>query len=112
MITQIGTRVVPLTLELALEFATMPAWRGERPLNPKRVEYLYITAAGGHAIGHMAPEADALAFPAAKLVTPTRSIGFRSRLKRVGEDGYEVFREYETEKGWAPVTVQMRKVPR
>ncbi|QJR15899.1 hypothetical protein [Usitatibacter palustris] len=81
-------------------------WSGES----KRIEYFYFTAAGGHATGHMIPEADALSFPAAKLVMPTRSVGFRSKLKRVGDDGYEVFREYETDKGWMPVTVQMRKV--
>jgi len=40
VIIQTATRVVPLTPELALEFATMPAWRGERPLSEARVTYL------------------------------------------------------------------------
>jgi hypothetical protein len=76
----------------------------------KRIEYFYVTAAGGHSHGTVAPEADALSFPAATLVTEGKSMGFRSRWKRAGEDGYEVLREYETAKGWTPVTVQMKKV--
>jgi len=40
VITLTGTNVLPLTPELALEFATMPAWRGERPLSEARVTYL------------------------------------------------------------------------
>ena len=81
-------------------------WNGAE----KRVEYFYVTASGGFAVGHLVPGADALTFPAAKLITQTRTFNFRSRLKRVGDDGYEVLREYETEKGWVPVTVQMKRV--
>lgn len=40
MFKLIGTRQEPLTPELALEFATMPAWEGERPLRPHRCKYL------------------------------------------------------------------------
>jgi hypothetical protein len=81
-------------------------WNGET----KQVEYFYVTAQGGHSVGLVVPEPGALGFPAAKLVTSTKSFGFRGRWKRVGDDGYEVLREYETEKGWLPVTVQMKKV--
>jgi hypothetical protein len=83
-------------------------WNGAE----RRVEYFYVAASGGFAVGHMVQEADALSFPAAKLITQTRTFGFRGRWKRTGEDGYEVLREYETDKGWVPVTVQMKKVAR
>ncbi len=78
----------------------------------KQVEYLYITAHGGFSIGRMVPDGDAIVFPAAVLVTATQSFGFRGRWKRQGDDAYEVLREYETGKGWVPVTLQMRKVAR
>lgn len=78
----------------------------------RQVEYLYITAHGGHALGRMVPEAEALAFPAAVLVTAAKPFGFRGRWKRLGDDAYEVLREYETEKGWMPVTMRMQKVVR
>jgi hypothetical protein len=75
-----------------------------------RLEYFYVTADGGHSVGQVVPQAGAIDFPAAKLVTATRSFGFRGRWKRLGEDAYEVLREYETDKGWAPVTIVMTKV--
>lgn len=78
----------------------------------KRVEYFYVTAAGGHAQGSMAAEGDTLDFPAAVMVSGGKSFGFRGKWKRVGEDGYEVLREYETQKGWAPVKMVMKKVAR
>jgi hypothetical protein len=53
---------------------------------------------------------EAIDFPAAKLVGAARTVGFRGSWKRLGDDGYEVLREYETPKGWVPVVVQMRKV--
>ena len=81
-------------------------WNGAE----KRLDYFYVTAAGGHSHGTVAPKGDAIDFPAAKLVSATRSMGFRGQWKRVGEDGYEVLREYETPKGWVPVVVQMKKV--
>ena len=40
MIKQTGTTIVPLTHHLATDFATMPAWRGERPLSQRRVDHL------------------------------------------------------------------------
>lgn len=78
----------------------------------KQVGYFYITAAGGHAQGTMVADGDSLDFPAAVLISGGKSFGFRSRWKRVGDDAYEVLREYETEKGWMPVRVPMRKVAR
>jgi hypothetical protein len=35
-----STEIVPLTKTLATDFATMPAWRGERPLSERRLTYL------------------------------------------------------------------------
>jgi hypothetical protein len=58
----------------------------------------------------VAPEADAIAFPAATLVTEGKTYGFRGRWTRVDDNAYEVLREYETEKGWAPVKMRMQKV--
>lgn len=40
MIHYIGTTKVPLTVALAEEFATMPAFQGERRLKTKRIDYL------------------------------------------------------------------------
>ncbi len=40
MIKYVGTEIVPLTKHLAIDFATMPAWRGERPLSERRVTFL------------------------------------------------------------------------
>ncbi len=77
-----------------------------------RVAYFYVTAAGGHAHGTMVVEGDALVFPAARLVSGGKSFGFRGRWTRVGEDGYEVLREYETDKGWVPVKMAMKRVAR
>jgi hypothetical protein len=76
----------------------------------KEIQYLYITASGGHSHGRVKPGADAIDFPAATLAIDGKSLGFRSRWKRAGEDAYEVLREYETEKGWMPVRVRMRRV--
>ncbi len=98
--------VVTSAGKAAYEGESIYYWNGAT----KQVEYFYITAQGGHAIGQMVPEADALSFPTAKLVTPTQSFEFRGRWKRVGADGYEVLREYKTDKGWMPVAVQMKKV--
>jgi hypothetical protein len=78
----------------------------------KQVEYFYVTAAGGHSLGTMKIDGDALDFPAAVMESGGKSFVFRGRWKRAGEDGYEVLREYETEKGWAPVRMPMRKVAR
>jgi hypothetical protein len=41
-----------------------------------------------------------------------KSFVFRGRWKRVGDDAYDVLREYETEKGWVPVRMPMSKVAR
>lgn len=78
----------------------------------RKVAYFYVTAAGGHAHGTMVAEGEALDFPAAVMLSGGKSLSFRSRWKRTGEDAYEVLREYETEKGWMPVKVPMRKVAR
>ena len=48
MIKNTGIRIVELTPELALEIATMPTWRGERRLNPERVQYLRYELEAGH----------------------------------------------------------------
>lgn len=92
--------------KVAYEGETIYYW------NPgaKQLEYLYITAQGGFSQGRVAPEADAIAFPAATLVTEGKTYGFRGRWKRVGDNGYEVLREYETDKGWMPVKMEMKKV--
>ena len=76
----------------------------------KQLEYFYVTAQGGHPVGRVAPEADAVAFPVATLVTAGKSFNFRARLKRVGDSAYEILREYETDKGWMPVKMEMMKV--
>ena len=76
----------------------------------KRLEYLYITANGGHSHGRVAPEADAISFPVATLVTAGKDFNFRSRWKRLGDDAYEVLREYETDKCWVSVRIEMKKV--
>ena len=76
----------------------------------KQVEYFYITAAGGHAQGTMVVAGDALEFPKAVMISGGKSFGFRGRWTRVGDDAYEVLREYETEKGWVPVNMAMKKV--
>ncbi|MGE3177328.1 MAG: hypothetical protein AB7O32_07650 [Vicinamibacterales bacterium] len=78
----------------------------------KQVEYFYVTAAGGHALGTMAAAGDTLDFPAAVMVSGGKSFGFRGKWKRTGDDGYEVLREYQTDKGWMPVKVPMRRVAR
>lgn len=75
----------------------------------KQIEYLYITAHGGFSQGRVAVEADSLVFPAATLVTEGKTYGFRGRWKRLGDDAYEVLREYETDKGWMPVRMQMNR---
>ena len=74
------------------------------------VEYLYINDTGGYSIGRVTPEAGALAFPAAVLLGPGKPIGFRGRWSRAGDDAYDVLREYETDKGWFPVRMRMRRV--
>lgn len=51
-------------------------------------------------------------FPAAVMISGGRSFGFRGRWTRVGDDAYEVLREYETDKGWMPVKMAMKKVVR
>ena len=81
-------------------------WNGAE----KRIEYFYITAQGGHSVGRVAPNADAIDFPVATLVTATKSVNFRSRFRRVGDNAYEVLREYETDKGWVPVKMEMTRV--
>lgn len=78
----------------------------------KQVEYFYVTAAGGHATGTMVAAGEALEFPAAVMVSGGKSLGFRGRWTRTGEDGYEVLREYDTAKGWVPVRMAMKKVGR
>lgn len=78
----------------------------------KQVEYFYVTAAGGHAQGTMVAGGDSLDFPRAVLVSGGKSFGFRAKWKRIGDEGYEVLREYETDKGWVPVSMVMRKVAR
>ncbi len=78
----------------------------------KQVEYFYVTAAGGHAQGTMAAAGDTLDFPAAVMVSGGKSFGFRGKWKRTGDDGYEVLREYQTDKGWMPVKVPMKKIAR
>lgn len=47
MIRHLSTTTVPLTRELAEEFATMPTWRGERPLRPARLAFLRCRLADG-----------------------------------------------------------------
>lgn len=47
MIESLGTKLVPLTEELAQEFATMPGVGGERPLKNWRVEFLKSRLAAG-----------------------------------------------------------------
>lgn len=47
MFHQTATRTVPVTRELAEEFATMPAWKGERPLRAERVATLAKKIAAG-----------------------------------------------------------------
>jgi hypothetical protein len=88
------------------EGETIYFWNGAE----RRLEYFYITASGGHSLGRVSPEADAIAFPVATLVTAGRNFNFRSRIKRVGDNAYEVLREYETDKGWMPVKMEMTKV--
>jgi hypothetical protein len=75
-----------------------------------QVEYMYFTAAGGYSQGRMQPEGDALVFPEAVMHTGGKTIAFRSRLKALGPDAYEVLREYQTDKGWVPVRIEMRRV--
>jgi hypothetical protein len=77
----------------------------------RQLEYFYITAHGGYTVARVAPEGDSITFPAATLVTAGKAFGFRSRWKRVGDDAYEVVREYETEKGWMPVRMEMKRQP-
>lgn len=88
------------------EGETIYYWNGAE----KRLEYFYVTAQGGHSVGRVSPGADAIDFPAATLVTATKSFNFRSRWKRLGDNAYEVLREYETDKGWMPVRMEMTKV--
>lgn len=76
----------------------------------KQLEYFYITANGGNVQGRVAPEADAIVFPAATLAAGGKSYKFRGRWKQLGDDAYEVLREYETDKGWMPVRMEMKKV--
>lgn len=47
MIRQLETTVVNVTRELALDFATMPAWKGERPLRQDRVDMLTAKISDG-----------------------------------------------------------------
>ena len=78
-----------------------------------QLEYFYVTRSGGHTHGRVAPEADSIAFPPAKLIgADGKAMGFRSRFTRAGDDAYDVLREYETEKGWVPVRMRMTKVPK
>jgi hypothetical protein len=76
----------------------------------KELQFFYITNHGGYSNGRVAPEADAIGFPAAVLVSGGKAIGYRGRWKRAGENAYEVLREYETDKGWIPVRMEMRRV--
>jgi len=92
--------------KVAYEGETIYYWNAAA----KQVEYLYITAHGGFSQGRMITEGDALVFPAAKLVTQGQTFGFRGRWKRLGDDAYEVLREYETDKGWIPVRIEMKRV--
>lgn len=78
----------------------------------KQLEYFYITANGGTARGRASPDAEGIDFPAATLTAGGRSFTFRGRWKRLGETSYEVLREYQTDKGWAPVRMEMRRVDR
>jgi hypothetical protein len=76
----------------------------------KQVEYLYITNQGGHSHGRVARDGDTLTFPVATLVNDGKSYGIRSTWKKVGDNSYEVLREYQTETGWMPVKMTMKKV--
>jgi hypothetical protein len=43
-----STEILPLTKTMATDFATMPAWRGERPLNERRLNYLLSELTSQH----------------------------------------------------------------
>ncbi len=47
MIKHSSTDIVPLTKTLATDFATMPAWRGERQLSERRLTYLLNELSNG-----------------------------------------------------------------
>jgi hypothetical protein len=72
-------------------------------------EYFYISNHGGYMVGRMVPEGNALGFPAASLFTGGKPSNVRGRWERVGDDAYEILREYETDAGWKPVRVRMKK---
>lgn len=76
----------------------------------KQVEYFYLTAAGGHSSGKMVVEGGTLVFPETSLVMGGKQHIVRSQFKRTGDDGYEVFREYQVDGKWVPAKVPMKKV--
>ncbi len=81
-------------------------------MNPvtRQLEYIYLTARGGYSVGKVEPRGDVLNFPAAVMHADGKQFAYRGTWKRLGPDAYEVLREYETDKGWVPVRMEMKRV--
>jgi hypothetical protein len=76
----------------------------------KTIGYIYIEDQGGHSLGSVQPETDALDFPATDLVDNGHTQTYRTRWQRAGEDAYDVVTEFKTKDGWTKAwAVHMQK---
>jgi len=67
----------------------------------KKVEYLYIENAGGFSRGSVETEGTTLLFPSAQYTADGRTMNFRARWTRQGEDAYEAWSETQAGTGWS-----------
>jgi hypothetical protein len=68
----------------------------------KQLEYLYIESDGGFSRGPVSIDKDALVFPDTTFLENGKTMVYRSRWQRSGEDAYDVVTEFRAKDGWVP----------
>lgn len=68
----------------------------------KQLEYLYIESAGGFSRGPVAVDKDGLVFPDTSFVEKGKTMVYRSRWVRSGDNAYDVVTEFQSQSTWVP----------
>lgn len=68
----------------------------------KRLEYLYIESDGGFSRGPVSVDSGALVFPDSTFVEEGKTLVYRSRWQRSGNNAYDVVTEFKAKEAWVP----------
>jgi len=68
----------------------------------KRLEYLYIESDGGFSRGPVSVDSNALVFPDTTFVEDGKTMVYRSRWQRSGNNAYDVVTEFKSKEAWVP----------